>query len=283
MMGQLIANRYTCGRVIGAGGMSKIFRARDEQTGREVALKMLQFEASLRPLCERRLMREGEILSRVNHRNVVKILDRSPSTDRHGAFLALELLEGSDLWSASRAQRGNFSVERVLGFGIDVCDGLSALHARGIVHRDLKPENLFVTVRPEGWSVKVIDLGVSRLTTDPPDVESDRCVGSPGYLSPEQIMRAPKIDGRADVWALGVVMFELLTDAAPFLDEDHVLSGKYTSLREWRGDASVEVDSVVHRCLAVEPKDRFKSAAALGRALRRERAKCKLDSEVCVA
>lgn len=282
MMGQLIANRYTCGRVIGTGGMSKIYRARDEQTGREVALKMLQFEASLKPPCERRLMREGEILSRVSHRNVVKLLDRSPSTDRHGAFLVLELLEGADLWSTSRAHGGRFSVKRVLSFGIDVCDGLAALHARGIVHRDLKPENLFVTVLPKGWSVKVIDLGISKLMADPPDVEHDRCVGSPGYLSPEQILRAPKIDGRADIWAFGVVMFELLTDVAPFLDEEQVLSGKCTPLRQWRSDASEGVASIVHSCLAVDPKNRFKSAAVLGRALRRERALCKIENEVQV-
>jgi serine/threonine protein kinase len=270
----VLAGRYSLGKVLGTGGMSLVYKARDELLRQDVALKVLRPELRENPRSERRFMREAEVLASVRHPNVVSVLDcRESLGEDQPSFIALELLSGMDLWALSRRQTP-FALPRLLGFAIDVCQGLSALHERGIVHRDLKPENLFVTKTLDGReTVKILDLGVAYLTSDGPIPSDSGEVGSPGYLSPEQLTGSAVLDGRADLWALGVILYELLTDTAPFEGATsyevsaNVLRGAYKPLRQLRPDIPAALCRAVERCLEPKAKNRFESATALARSL----------------
>jgi serine/threonine protein kinase len=268
-----LAGRYSLGKVLGTGGMSLVYKARDELLRQDVALKVLRPELRENPRSERRFMREAEVLAGVRHPNVVSVLDCRESRGDEPSFIALELLSGMDLWALSRRQTP-FALPRLLGFAIDVCQGLAALHERGIVHRDLKPENLFVTKTLDGReTVKILDLGVAYLTSDGPIPSDSGEVGSPGYLSPEQLTGSAILDGRADLWALGVILYELLTDTAPFEGATsyevsaNVLGGAYKPLRQLRPDIPTALSRAVERCLEPKAKNRFESATALARSL----------------
>ncbi len=270
----VLAGRYSLGKVLGTGGMSLVYRARDELLRKDVALKVLRPELRENPRSERRFMREAEVLASIRHPNVVSVFDCHESRgEDQPSFIALELLHGMDLWALSRRQTP-FALPRLLGFAIDVCQGLSALHERGIVHRDLKPENLFVTKTPDGReTVKILDLGVAYLASDGPIPSDAGEVGSPGYLSPEQLTGSAMLDGRADLWALGVILYELLTDTAPFEGATsyevsaNVLRGAYKPLRQLRPDIPAPLARAVERCLEPKAKNRFESATALARGL----------------
>src|SRR5687768_80808 len=265
----VLGGRYSLGKVLGTGGMSLVYRARDELLRQDVALKVLRPELRGNPRSERRFMREAEVLASVRHPNVVSVLDCSESGgEDQPSYLVLELLHGMDLWALSRRQ-SPFALPRLLGFALDVCQGLSALHERGIVHRDLKPENLFVTKTLDGReTVKILDLGVAYLTSDGPIPSDSGEVGSPGYLSPEQLTGSAVLDGRADLWALGVILYELLTDTAPFEGATsyevsaNVLRGAYKPLRQLRPDLPASLSRTVERCLEPKAKNRFESATA---------------------
>jgi len=270
----VLAGRYSLGKVLGTGGMSLVYRARDEILRQDVAVKVLRPELRDNPRSERRFMREAEVLATVRHPNVVSVLDCGEQTgDEQPSFIVLELLHGMDLWALSRRQTP-FALPRLIGFALDVCQGLSALHDRGIVHRDLKPENLFVTKTLDGRElVKILDLGVAYVASDGPIPSDAGEVGSPGYLSPEQLTGSAIVDGRADVWALGVILYELLTDTAPFEGATsyevsaNVLRGAYKPLRQLRPDLPASLTRAVERCLEPKAKNRFESASELARSL----------------
>jgi serine/threonine-protein kinase len=270
----VLAGRYSCGKVLGTGGMSLVYRAHDDLLRQDVAIKVLRPELRENPRSERRFMREAEVLASVRHPNVVSVVDCGEQrTVEQPSFIALELLEGMDLWALGRRQ-SPFALPRLLGFALDVCQGLAALHCKGIVHRDLKPENLFVVRTRDGKEmVKIIDLGVAYLASDGPIPSDAGEVGSPGYLSPEQLSGCALVDGRADLWALGVILYELLTDTAPFEGATsyevsaNVLSGTFRPLRELRPDVPLPLARAVERCLEPKAKNRFESATALARSL----------------
>ena len=216
-MGTTLDGRYRVLAHIASGGMGAIFRAHHVYMRKELALKVLRPDLSTLPDIAERFRREGEIAASLEHDNIVRVTDfgRSPEG---WFFLAMELLEGESLFD--RLRHGPFAPDEAVRILVQVCRGLDAAHARGVVHRDLKPENIFLVLRPPGL-VKLLDFGIAKLT-DPQtvsDTQAGVVVGTPEYLSPEQAMGGA-VDGRADVYAVGLIGWRMLAGRHPFSAAD---------------------------------------------------------------
>ena len=273
-IGETIADKYRIEEVIGQGGMSIVYRARHLSLDNEVALKVLSPAALLVPEYVTRLEREARAASRIRSQHVARVHDIGKMPD--GApFLVMEHLEGSDL-AGVLAKRGPLSVELAIMCILQACDAIAEAHAMGVTHRDLKPANLFMTDGPDGMPcVKVLDFGIARSRrgalsplTDPGVV-----LGTPSYMAPEQMEGSDKVDARADIWALGTILFELLAGRVPCAGEQlpkifiEILRSKPPRLSSLRDDIPAALDEVVARCLAIEPDHRYQSVAELAWAL----------------
>jgi serine/threonine-protein kinase len=267
---------YEVRGLIGAGGMGRVYRARDARLDREVAVKVLptSFAADAGRL--RRFEQEARASGALTHPNVVTVHD--VGTDHGRPYLVTELLDGETL--RHRLARGALSVTRACELAAALARGLAAAHAKGVVHRDLKPENVMIT---RDGRVKILDFGVAKLRgaeghrvaeTAAPTVQTDAgvIVGTAGYMAPEQV-RGEESDGRADVFALGAILFELLTGRRAFDRQSRsetleatLLDDPLTSVRSAH-NAPAAVLRIVERCLEKEPDARFQSAADLAFAL----------------
>ncbi|HET6374080.1 MAG TPA: serine/threonine-protein kinase, partial [Candidatus Polarisedimenticolia bacterium] len=206
--GTLLGRRYRLGGQLGRGGMGVVLRATDEQLGREVAVKVLT-EAASSPDARERLLREARAAAALNHASIVAVHDVG---EHEGIpFFVMELVPGSDLHQDPPRE-----LPDIVRVAVEICDALEHAHAHGIVHRDLKPENVLLSRTTGGRGVKLADLGVAvhdrgshRITS------SGEIVGTVAYMAPEQALGEP-VDGRADLYALGVVLYELVTGRLPF-------------------------------------------------------------------
>jgi hypothetical protein len=261
---------------LGAGGMGRVYRAVDTRLRRAVAIKILDPGGAGTAARRRRFDREARMASAVNHPHVLTVFDVGVWAGQ--ACVVTELLEGDTLRAHLRP--GVLGVGRAVGYAVQVCSGLEALHARGIVHRDLKPENVFVT--RDGW-VKILDLGLAVAVgedgaageAEPWDAvttEAGAGAGTAGYMSPEQVRRLP-VDARSDIFACGVVIYEMLARRRPFQEETAaetmtaVLRGEPRPLGAIDATLPRALVKVVERCLAKRPEDRFHSAHDLALAL----------------
>jgi serine/threonine-protein kinase len=275
-IGELVASKYRVERVLGQGGMGVVVAAMHEQLGQRVAIKMLLPEAEASPNALARFTREARAAATIRGEHVARVLDVGELAG--GApYIVMEYLEGRDL-AQTLAERGRFPPQEAVAFVLQACEAIAEAHAAGIVHRDLKPSNLFVTTGPDGSAlVKVLDFGISKallsggaegqLTT------TSSFVGSPVYSPPEQLVRAHDVDGRADIWSLGTILFELLAGRPPFVGDSvmHVASKIFndapTPLAELRPDLPPELCAVVMRCLRKRPDERYSDVRALAQAL----------------
>jgi Tol biopolymer transport system component len=258
---------------LGAGGMGEVWRARDPRLGREVAVKVLPAQVAADPERLRRFESEARAAAALSHPNVLAVHD--VGSDAGVTYLVYELLQGDTV--RARLAGGAVGTRRALEWGTQIARGLAAAHGAGIVHRDLKPENLFVTARGD---VKILDFGLAKLAegeretplSSAPTVAAQQTgpgvvLGTVGYMAPEQV-RGESADQRSDLFALGVVLHELLTGEAPFARPTAVETMS-AILREEPPDAAVAdgvpplVAAVVRRCLEKRPEARFQSASDL--------------------
>jgi serine/threonine protein kinase len=259
--------------LIGEGGMGAIYRAVDTRLGRVVAFKIVrggEFTASFSEMVRQRFLREALAMSRVEHRNIVRILDFGFSGVT--PYLAMEYLRGRDLGKLIQATEGFLPVPEVIDLMLSVCAAIRACHDAGIIHRDLKPSNIFLCDSDNGFDVKVLDFGISKAPLLDGDLTKDgQIVGTPQFLAPEQL--TGRSLPQTDQYAIGVVLYECLTKSLPY--QSHAIlgllraidEGDFTPPTALRGDIPKELEAVILRAMRPLPEDRFPSVHALGRAL----------------
>jgi serine/threonine-protein kinase len=276
--GDLLAGKYRVERVLGMGGMGVVVAARHEQLDQRVAIKFVRPEALGNREAVERFLREARAAVKLKSEHAARVLD--VGTLESGApYMVMELLEGSDL-AQMLETRGQPSIEQAADWVVQACEALAEAHAAGIVHRDLKPQNLFLArTVGDGFKVKVLDFGVSKSMAAMSGAAAGSLthtramLGSPLYMAPEQMRSSRNVDARADVWALGVVLFELLTNARPFEAETlpelclMVVSDPARPVSDLRPDVPALLCEVIARCLRKDPAERFANAGELAEAL----------------
>lgn len=269
--------RYHVRQELGRGGMAVVLAAYDVVLEREVALKIMLPPLVASSEAVTRFVNEARSLARIESPHVVRVLDCgklvAPAACAGLPFMVLELLRGEDLYSVA-VREGGLSPERVVRYALQACAGLSAAHAQGIIHRDLKPENLFVAQDVDGQEcLKVLDFGIARSRSRRAVTRGRGGLGSPGYMSPEQVQGTEKVDARSDVWGLGIVMYELLAHRAAFEGDDphalcaQTLTATVVPLGEIRPELPRALTEIVGQCLERDPAQRFGSVEALAAAL----------------
>ncbi|GCD95812.1 protein kinase domain-containing protein [Embleya hyalina] len=273
MTGQVLAGRYRLDERVGRGGMGEVYRALDRRLGRTVAVKVLSPDLTQHQEFRRRFHREARTVAALAHPGIAMLHDVAeddPAGDGETLpFLVMEFVEGHTLVDA--LARGPLPAERVLAIAAEVLAALSYSHRRGLIHRDIKPSNIMVT--PSG-AVKVLDFGIAKALAETTTrlTVTGAAIGTPAYLSPEQIQGDP-VDGRADLYAVGCLMYELLTGRPPFVADSPFAVMHQHLYREpaapstLRGDLPDAVDAVVSRALRKTPAERFPDAAAMLAAL----------------
>lgn len=254
--------------------MGVVVRARDVTLDRTVAIKVPHARRASRAETVERLLREARAAAMLQSDHVCRVLEVGRSKDG-GPFIVLEYLEGVSLGRYLRTKQ-RLPIDDVFRFMLEICDAVGEAHGLGIVHRDLKPQNFFLVESSNGRrKVKVFDFGISKLedAEDPRLTTSDVLMGSPSYIAPEQMVRTRDVDARADVWALGVSMYELLTGTLPFVGSSvmdlavRIAADDPAPPRALRSEVPEALEQVVLRCLAKDPAQRFASAVELRDAL----------------
>jgi serine/threonine-protein kinase len=279
--GTVLAGRWRIVRELGAGGAGAVFEARDEQE-RRVALKLLHPMWRTSDVVVERFAREARVLMRLKNPHVGKLLDVGNLDASQGAlpYLALEYLEGSDLDRIIRA-KGRIPYREAFAWCADACEALAEAHELGIVHRDLKPSNVFLADQGSNVApiVKVLDFGIAAWDPargDPKITSVEGTIGSPAYMSPEQMLTPSDVDARSDVWSMGALLYELVTGHHPFRGEGElqifasVMTKAPTPVRVHLDDRELppEAASIVMKCLQRKREERFDSMTALASQLR---------------
>jgi eukaryotic-like serine/threonine-protein kinase len=275
--GDTVAEKYRVESVLGVGGMGVIYLARHLQLEGQVALKFLSAEFLNHPLAIERFHREARAAAKLKSEHVVRVFDVGTHTNGL-PYMVMEFLEGCDLGELLR-ESGPLPVNLAADLFLQACSGVADAHRLGIIHRDLKPSNLFCVPRSDGgFAIKVVDFGISKVTgtsasqEEPASISTD-VVGSPGYMSPEQMKSPGNIDRRTDIWSLGVALYECLTGKMPFpadsyaelclkVYEDEPLSASAHGI-----ELPPAFEAILNRCLAKDPEQRYATAGELAAAL----------------
>lgn len=275
--GTVLAGKYEVLQVLGEGGMGFVLLAHNADLDGRVALKVPRLEILTNPSAVARFEREAKVAFKLKSEHVARV-HAVGRLETGQPYIEMEYLEGEDL--AQRLHRcGPLPVPQVVELLIQVCDALAEAHAQGVVHRDLKPANLFCARRRDGsLVVKVLDFGISKVERSGqlPSASMTQGgvpMGSPRYMSPEQTKSARDVDARSDIWAVGVIMYELLSGRPPFEADSlmglglQIVGASPVPLRELRSDVPDELAAVVHRCLEKDRAARFQGTGALVQAL----------------
>ena len=274
-IGDVLAGKYRVDAVLGVGGMGIVVAATHLQLQQKVALKFLLPSAIQSPEAVERFLREARAAVRLKSEHVAKVTD--VGTLESGApYMVMEFLLGADL-SHVMAERGLLPVSEGVSFVMQACEAIAEAHSLGIVHRDLKPQNLFVTRKVDGRPlIKVLDFGISKSTDTQTGLSLTRTssiMGSPLYMSPEQMRSSKNVDQRSDIWALGVVLYEVITGRVPFEAESvpelclKVVQDQPDAPKALRAEIQEGLSTVILRCLEKEPARRFQNVAELAEAL----------------
>jgi eukaryotic-like serine/threonine-protein kinase len=273
--GDILAEKYRVERILGQGGMGVVVLAEHIDLRERVAIKFLLDAPAVNPELSERFLREARAAVKIKSEHVVRVIDvgRLPT----GApYMVMEYLEGEDL--SQRLASGPVPIQDAVDYVIQGCEAMGVAHRLGIVHRDLKPANLFLTQRPDGSSlVKVLDFGISKVKTQDSAqlslTHTQAMMGSPLYMSPEQMRSSKDVSPSADIWSLGVILHELIAGDVPFDGVTFpevlvkVMGEPPPRLRSVRAEVPEGLEAVVLRCLEKNPADRYSSVAALGVAL----------------
>ena len=269
--GDWIAGKYQVERVLGAGGMGVVVAARHAALRQTVAVKLLLPSAMRFPDAPARFLREAQAAVAIRSEHVARVLDVG-TLDTGAPYMVMEYLAGKDLRALAR-ERGPLPLDEAVDFVLQSGEALAEAHSLGIVHRDLKPANIFLTTRADGSPlVKVLDFGLSKVTGSGPEQErgltaTDVVAGSPEYMSPEQVRSLKDVDGRTDIWALGVALYELLTGHRPFHGPTaaavcaSVAADTPAPVRSLRPDLPEGIAKVIEGCLV---KDRNRRTSTMG-------------------
>ncbi len=276
-LGEVIGGKYRLLRLLGDGGMGAVYEAHHEVLGTRVALKVLHEDLARKPELVDRFLREARVLAQILNAHVVRILDVAVPEGARPPYLVMELLTGESL-SARVARERRLPLDVAIDFADQVLDALSAAHALGVVHRDLKPENILVTKEGERTVLKVIDFGIAKVTDLAGHAPANLTVagalmGTPEYMAPEQAHSADRADARSDVFAVGVLLYEMLSGARPVEGDDprvvafKVEQGDVVPLIHRMTSLPRDLAGLVHRAMAPRPELRFANAAEMRAAL----------------
>ncbi len=268
--GTVLAGKYRVDRVLGRGGMGTVIAATHLQLETPFAIKFIKPELAKRPGLIDRFMREAKASAQLRGEHVVRVFD--VSTADGIPYLVMELLEGTDLAKVI-SKEGMLLAQRACNYVLQTCAGVAVAHAAGIVHRDVKPGNLFVTPGAGGVElVKVLDFGLAKVSIGDDELAVNRgknLVGSPAYMAPEQIRTPHEVDTRTDIWALGVVLYELCTGKHPFVGKNLVELTEKIELAPTPPLPGMPpgLEAIVQRCLAKEPNRRYQNVGELAKAV----------------
>jgi hypothetical protein len=273
--GDVLAGKYRVERVLGMGGMGVVVAATHLELGQLVALKFLLPAAELNAEATARFIREARAAVRISSEHVARVTDVG-RLENGSPYMVMEYLEGVDL--GEHVKGAHLPIDAAADFVLQACEAIAVAHALGIVHRDLKPANLFVTIRPDGSPlIKVLDFGISKVVgiteQNPSLTKTSAVMGSPLYMSPEQMRSARNVDARADIWALGTILHELIAGSPPFGGETlgevfaNVMTVEVTPLRALRPETPERLERLVQRALEKDPARRIANVGELAAGL----------------
>ncbi len=270
----MVAGKYRVSDLLAVGGMGMVFDGVHVDLDQRVAIKFVRPELRHNEEAVARFLNEARSAAKLRGQHVARVLD-SGRLDNGIPYLVMEYLDGADLCTVLR-RSGSLPVSTAVHYLLQTCEAIAEAHAEGIVHRDLKPENLFLIRAPDGSPVlKVLDFGISkqRSAEEKNYTDPTRGIGSPNYMSPEQMVAPETVDHRSDVWSLGAVLYELIAGRPPFDGQTlaaicvKVLREQPDSLSQLRPDVPPALEAVILRCLSKRREERFSTVAELAQAL----------------
>jgi serine/threonine-protein kinase len=289
-VGDLLGGKYEVEGILGRGGMGVVVAARHRELGQKVAIKCLLSQAlAIRDVVER-FAREARAAVQIQGEHVARVIDVGRFDDGT-PYMVMEYLKGHDL-SDELTRRGPLPVTDAVRYLLEASEAIAQAHALRIVHRDLKPANLFLAETPGRRPIiKVLDFGISKIVEPNADAltKTASVMGTPFYMSPEQLLSAKNVDERTDIWALGVILYELLSGRPPFVGESvpeivaQILQNAPQPLRAVRPDVSPALEAVIARCMQSKAGDRYANVAGLASALSEHADAADRESAVAIA
>ncbi|HEX7509458.1 MAG TPA: serine/threonine-protein kinase [Polyangia bacterium] len=265
--------RYEIVGTLGHGAMATVFRARDTQLGRDVAIKVMGMVHAARGGAGERFRREAHAVAALKHPAIVEIYDFVSATENEPSYIVVELIQGPSLRTLLEERGGRFLPEIAALIALPLAEALAAAHEHGVIHRDVKPDNVMIEVSGESSRVVLTDFGVAHITGMETMTATGALVGSPAYMSPEQ-SRGQEVTPAADLWSFGAMLYELVTGVVPFSGKDPftmiaaILRGTFRRPSQVVASVGPDFEAMIMRCLKASPAERYASASALAADLR---------------